>query len=64
MRKKGSVLLENIEITDIAAEGKSIARVDNMVLFVPQVIPGDIVDVKVIRKRKRYMEGIVVNYRQ
>ncbi len=64
MRKKKSILFENIEITDIAAEGRSIARIDNMVLFVPMAIPGDIADVKVIRKRKRYMEGIVVKYRK
>ncbi len=64
MRRKKSILLENIEITDIAAEGRSIARVDNMVVFVPHAIPGDVVDVRIIRKRKRYMEGIAVKYRR
>lgn len=62
MRRKKSILLENIEITDIAAEGRSIARVDNMVVFVPHAIPGDVVDIRIIRKRKRYMEGIAVKY--
>jgi 23S rRNA (uracil1939-C5)-methyltransferase len=59
-RKKILPILENIEITDIAAEGNSIARVDNKVLFVPLCIPGDIVDVKLTKKRTSYMEGYVI----
>jgi 23S rRNA (uracil1939-C5)-methyltransferase len=59
-RKKILPILEDIEITDIAAEGNSIARVDNKVLFVPQCIPGDIVDVKLTKKRTSYMEGYVI----
>lgn len=58
-RKKPLPLLENVEIIDIAAEGNAIAKVDNKILFVPQAIPGDIVDVQVIKKRTSYMEGIV-----
>jgi 23S rRNA (uracil1939-C5)-methyltransferase len=56
------MLLEHIEITDIAAEGKSLARINNMVLFVPHTVPGDIVDVQVVRKRKRYMEGFPLRF--
>ena len=52
-------LLENIEIRKIAAEGKSIAYVDDKVLFVPNTVPGDIVDVQVTRKRKSFLEGFV-----
>lgn len=52
-------LLQNIEIQKIAAEGKSIAYVDDKVLFVPHTIPGDIVDVQVSRKRKSFLEGFV-----
>jgi 23S rRNA (uracil1939-C5)-methyltransferase len=63
-RRKKSVLLENIKITDVAAEGKSLARIDNMVLFVPHTVPGDIVDVQVVRKRKRYMEGYPLRFLQ
>jgi len=48
----------------VAAEGKSLARVDNMVLFVPHTVPGDIVDVQVVRKRKRYMEGFPLRFIQ
>lgn len=57
-------LLENIEIQKIAAEGKSIAYVDEKVLFVPNTVPGDIVDVQVTRKRKSFLEGFVVRMRK
>ena len=63
-RKKKLPLLENIEITDVAAEGKSIARVENQVLFVQGLVPGDIADIQVIRKRKRFMEGRVVTLKK
>lgn len=51
--------MENIEIKKIAAEGKSIAYVEDKVLFVPNTVPGDIVDVQVTRKRKSFLEGLV-----
>lgn len=57
-------LLEHVKIEKIAAEGKSIAYVDDKVLFVPNTIPGDIVDVQVNRKRKSFMEGFVVKTHQ
>lgn len=57
-------LLENIKISKIAAEGKSIAYVDDKVLFVPNTVPGDIVDVQVTRKRKSFLEGYVVRMHQ
>jgi 23S rRNA (uracil1939-C5)-methyltransferase len=63
-RKKELPLLENVRITDIGAEGNALARVDNLVVFVPMLIPGDIVDLKVIRKRKKYLEGKVVRFRE
>ena len=56
--------MEKVKITDIGAEGNALARVDNLVVFVPMLIPGDIVDIKVIRKRKKYLEGRVVKFHQ
>ena len=56
-------LLHEVKIEKIAAEGKSIAYIDEKVLFVPNTIPGDIVDVQVTRKRKSFMEGSVTEYR-
>ncbi len=55
-------LLENITITDVAAEGKSIAKVDDMVVFVPFAVPGDVVDLQVKKKKHRYCEAEVVRF--
>lgn len=48
----------------MAAEGKSIARVDDYVVFVPYVVPGDVIDIQVKRKRHRYAEGVAVKFHQ
>jgi 23S rRNA (uracil1939-C5)-methyltransferase len=61
-RKSNLPLIREAEIVDVAAEGKAIARIDNMVIFVPFVVPGDIVDLQVTKKRKSYMEAKVVAY--
>ena len=63
-RKKELPLLEKVRITDIGAEGNALARVDNLVVFVPMLIPGDVVDIKVIKKRKKYLEGRVVKFHE
>ena len=49
-KRKEFPILENITITDVAAEGKALARVDDMVVFVPFVVPGDVVDLKIQKK--------------
>lgn len=59
-RKKLDLILENIEIESVAAEGKALAHVDGQVLFVEFAVPGDIVDVRVTKKKKNYMEGYSV----
>jgi 23S rRNA (uracil1939-C5)-methyltransferase len=63
-RKKEFPLLERVRITDIGAEGNALARVDNLVVFVPMLIPGDVVDIRIIRKRKKYLEGRVVKFHE
>jgi 23S rRNA (uracil1939-C5)-methyltransferase len=52
--------IAGITITDIGAEGKAIARVNDQVVFTTHVIPGDVVDVQVTKKRSKYMEARVV----
>lgn len=61
-RKKTLPLLENVEIEAVAAEGKCIAHVGEMVVFVPFVVPGDVVDLQVTKKRHRYCEAEAVNF--
>ena len=60
--KKPLPILEKIEITDFAAEGKSLARVNDMVVFVPWAVPGDVVDLQVRRKKHSFMEAEVIRY--
>jgi len=55
--KKPHPIFNNITITDIAAEGKAIARVNDIVVFVPHVVPGDVVDLQVTRKKSSFMEA-------
>jgi len=43
---------KKVIITDIGSEGNAIARVDNLVVFVPMLIPGDVADIRIIRKGK------------
>ncbi|MCQ2299588.1 MAG: 23S rRNA (uracil(1939)-C(5))-methyltransferase RlmD [Bacteroidales bacterium] len=64
MRKtKKEIIYEDVEIIDAAAEGMSIAKVEGdepgsgMVVFVPFVVPGDVIDLKVFKKKKNYAEG-------
>jgi len=61
-KKKPLPLLENITITDVAAEGKSLVRVDDMVVFVPFVVPGDVVDLQIKRKKKKHAEAVAVKF--
>jgi len=56
-KRKELPLYEGIEITDVAAEGNSLARINDKVIFIPFGAPGDIVDVKIDRSRKSYSEG-------
>ena len=62
-RKRGSYpTIEGLEITTLAAEGKAMGRWNDMVVFVPMTVPGDVVDVQIRRKRRRFMEGSVIRY--
>lgn len=61
-KKKELPLLERVTITDVAAEGKALARVNDMVVFVPYVVPGDVVDLQVKRKKHSYAEAVAVKF--
>ena len=59
-KKKALPLLEGVTIEAVAAEGKSLVRVNDMVVFVPFAIPGDVVDLQITRKKHSYAEAEVV----
>lgn len=61
-KKKPFPILENVTITDVAAEGKSMARVNDMVVFVPFAVPGDVVDLQIKKKRHSYCEAEVARF--
>ncbi len=50
-------VFEQVEVLDAAAEGKSVARVNDMVLFVKGGVPGDVADVKITLHKRRFLEG-------
>ena len=61
-KRKELPLLESVLITDVAAEGKAIAKVDGLAVFVPYAVPGDVVDLQLTRKKNSYAEGRVVRF--
>lgn len=61
-RKKPLPILENVLITDVASEGKAIAKVNDVVVFVPFVVPGDLVNLQVTKKRSSFMEARVIDF--
>ncbi len=62
MGRRNKPFIEKVEIEDVAAEGKALARYNDKVVFVPYAVPGDVVDIQVTKKRKKYMEGRVEKY--
>ena len=59
-KRKSLPILEKVEIEAVAAEGKCVAHINDMVVFVPFVVPGDVVDLQVRKKRHSYCEATVV----
>ncbi len=55
-------IIEKIEILDIASEGVSVARHNELVVFVTNAIPGDVVDVKIFEKKKNFLKGIAISF--
>ena len=64
MAKKKFPIIENLLITSVAAEGVSLGRHNDYVIFVSGVIPGDIVDVQLTRMRKAYAESKLLKIRE
>ncbi|MCL2098599.1 MAG: 23S rRNA (uracil(1939)-C(5))-methyltransferase RlmD [Bacteroidales bacterium] len=62
MSRRKYPVIENLEITNIAAEGKALGKYNGKVIFVPYATPGDVVNVQVVRSRSGYMEGIISEF--
>lgn len=63
-KRREQLVIENVTITGVAAEGKSLVRIDDLVVFVPFAVPGDVVDLKILKKKHSYAEAVVVRYRE
>ena len=64
-RRNDRVVFENVEVLDAGAKGVSVAKApDGKVIFLPNVVPGDVVDVQTFRKRKAYYEGKAIRFHQ
>ncbi|MBR1549511.1 MAG: 23S rRNA (uracil(1939)-C(5))-methyltransferase RlmD [Bacteroidales bacterium] len=61
-RNRDLPLLEQVTVTDAGAEGMAVAKVDGLVVFVPFVVPGDVVDIQLHKKKKNYAEGRAVKF--
>jgi len=59
--KRGNIF-NNVEIVDIASGGKAVGKVDNVVIFINNAVPGDVVDVVINSVKRRYYEGNVLNF--
>lgn len=61
-RKAGTVtIIPNLSIIDIAEEGKGVGKADELVIFVDKAVPGDVVDVRLVKKKKNFAEAIIEN---
>jgi 23S rRNA (uracil1939-C5)-methyltransferase len=57
-KKTERIVFENVKVLDAGAKGVSVAKApDGKVIFIPNVVPGDVVDVQTMKKRKSYYEG-------
>jgi len=63
-KNKTLPIFENVTITDLAAEGKAIAKVNDTVIFIPFVVPGDVVDLQITKKKRNYKEARVLKFHE
>ena len=62
--KKQPEYIQDVEIVDAGSEGKSVAKPEGRVIFIPYGVPGDVVDIEVFKKKKNYFEGRILNFKQ
>ena len=63
MRKKKNIVLEEVLVENYAAEGKSLARLDGKVIFIENVVPGDVVDIRLSKNKKDWAEGYPIQFK-
>lgn len=64
-KRSARIIFENIKVLDAGAKGVSVAKApDGKVIFIPNVVPGDIVDIQTTKKRKAYYEGTATKFHE
>lgn len=63
-KRKELPLLEKVTITDVAAEGKALAKVNDWVVFVPYAVPGDVADLQIKRRKNSYAEAVAMKFHE
>jgi 23S rRNA (uracil1939-C5)-methyltransferase len=59
------IVFDHIKVLDAGAKGVSVAKApDGKVIFIPNVVPGDVVDIQTLKKRKAYYEGKAVKFHE
>ncbi|MCX6266727.1 MAG: 23S rRNA (uracil(1939)-C(5))-methyltransferase RlmD, partial [Bacteroidetes bacterium] len=58
------MIYENVTIIDAGAEGMAVGKINEKIVFVPFVVPGDIADIQITRKKKKYLEGKAIHFHQ
>lgn len=62
MAKKKHPIFEQVPITDTGADGLSVGKHNGMAVFVKNAVPGDVVDIQIVKKKKSYAEGRAINF--
>jgi 23S rRNA (uracil1939-C5)-methyltransferase len=60
-RNAEPIRIAGLSIIDIAEEGKGVGKADELVIFVDKAVPGDVVDIRVVKKKKNFAEAIIEN---
>jgi 23S rRNA (uracil1939-C5)-methyltransferase len=63
VRKKKNIVLEEVLVENYAAEGKSLARQEGKVIFIENVVPGDVVDIRLSKNKKDWAEGYPIQFK-
>lgn len=64
MRNRTGQIYTDVEITNVAAEGKALAKIDNMVIFVKGVVPGDVVDIQITHRSRNFREAKPIAFKK
>lgn len=63
--KKENIVFEKVKVLDAGSKGVSVAKSpEGQVIFIPNVVPGDVVDVRTTKKRKAYFEGKAIRFHE